>query len=100
MLLHQLFRQLRSRRVHPRAPLSLNIDWRVFGRAVRRVSTTVDLSRGGAFVSTSEPTPAGTPLVMELATPHGRIEMHGRVAWTSKRGMGVSFSSAWPDALA
>jgi PilZ domain len=99
MLLHQIFRQLRSRRAHPRAPIALNIDWRVFGRALRRVSMTTDLSRGGAFVTTSEPTPAGTPLVLELATPHGRVEMHGRVAWTSDRGMGVRFSSALPDAL-
>jgi hypothetical protein len=31
-------------------------------------------------------------LVLELAMPRGRIEVHARVAWTDPRGMGVRFT--------
>jgi hypothetical protein len=81
---------LRSR--SPREPSALKADWRLFGSRVHRVSTTVDVSRGGAFVLTSDPKPKHTPVVIQLATEKGVIERHARVAWSDARGMGLRFT--------
>lgn len=68
------------------------VDWHAFGSVVHRVSTTADVSSGGAFVCTANPMPTGSPVVLELAMPRGRIQVHARVAWTDPRGMGVRFT--------
>jgi hypothetical protein len=80
------------RRRHERDAAMLAVDWRAFGSGVHRVSTTADVSPAGAFVCTAEPRPVGSPLVLELATPRGPVEVHARVAWTDPRGMGVRFT--------
>ena len=79
------------RRAHKRRRADVPVDWRVFGAAVHRVSTTADVSPGGAFVRTAERMPLDTPVVLELAMPSGPVEMHARVAWTAPGGMGVRF---------
>ena len=59
------------------------------GRPFFRASqeTCVNVSRGGAFVRTTEPLLPGRRLLLELRLPNGRaIEAIGRVAW-SKRSM-------------
>jgi len=68
------------------------VDWHPFGSMVHGVSTTADVSAGGAFVCTARPMAPGSPLVLELALPTGRVEVHARVAWTDERGMGVRFT--------
>jgi len=80
------------RRGHERDSAMVAVDWHVFGSAVHRVSTTADVSPGGAFVCTAEPRPIGSALVLEMATPKGPVEVHARVAWTDPRGMGVRFT--------
>jgi hypothetical protein len=80
------------RRAHERDAALVRVDWHAFGSAVHRVSTTADVSSGGAFVCTAAPMPPGSPLVLELSTPRGPIELHARVAWTDPRGMGVRFT--------
>lgn len=80
------------RRAHDREAALVPVDWHAFGSVVHRVSTTADVSPGGAFVCTSQPMPPGSPVVLELAMPRGRIEVHARVAWTDPRGMGVRFT--------
>ncbi len=74
----------------------LAVDWHAFGSAVHRVSTTADVSPGGAFVCTAEPRPVGSAVVLELATPRGPVAIHARVAWTDPRGMGVRFTRRAP----
>jgi hypothetical protein len=80
------------RRGHERDATMVAVDWHTFGSAVHRISTTADVSPGGAFVCTAEPRPVGSALVLEMATPRGPMEVHARVAWTDPRGMGVRFT--------
>lgn len=48
--------------------------------------TTADLSRGGAFIRSWEPLPAGRRLVAEIELPdQERIELHAQVAWTQRQ---------------
>ncbi len=83
---------LRLRRAHEREAILIEADWHAFGSGVHHVSTTADVSPGGAFLCTAEPMAPGSPLVLELALPRGRIQVHARVAWTDPRGMGVRFT--------
>ena len=96
MRISDLFRRSVSslpwRRTHEREPASLTVDFCAFGSAVHRVSTTADVSPGGAFVHTADPLPVRSPVIIELATPRGPVEVHARVAWTDPRGMGVRFT--------
>jgi hypothetical protein len=96
MHIPSLFRRTRPerpwRRAHDREAALVPVDWHAFGSAVHRVSTTADLSSAGAFVCTADPMPPGSPVVLELAMPRGRIEVHARVAWADPRGMGVRFT--------
>ena len=87
------------RRGHERDAAMLAVDWHAFGSAVHRVSTTADVSPGGAFVCTAEPRPVGSALVLEMATPKGLVEVHARVAWTDPRGMGIRFTRRAPDEI-
>jgi hypothetical protein len=76
----------------PREPSAVKADWRLFGSRVHRVSVTEDISRGGAFVLTSDPRPKHTPVIIQLATARGVVERHARVAWSDARGMGLRFT--------
>ena len=64
--------------------------------------TCGDVSRGGAFVRTSEPLGPGRRVLLELQLPNGsQVEAIGRVAWTRRTlssgqphpqaGVGVEF---------
>jgi hypothetical protein len=91
-----LLSSLPWRRGHRRTRATLGIDWRLFGSAVHHLSTVGDVSRGGVFVRTASPAPAGSPVVLDLETPDGRVELdvHARVAWSSPHGMGLRFTRA------
>ena len=80
------------RRAHEREASMVTVDWRPFGSGVHRVSTTADLSRGGAFLCTASPPPEGSPIVVTIAAPSGPVDVHARVAWRDPRGMGVRFT--------
>ena len=57
------------------------------GRPFFRASheTCVTLSRGGAFVRTTEPLCEGRRLLVEIHLPNGKpVEAIGRVAWTRR----------------
>jgi len=97
--LHALRASLLSlgrRRRHPRAPSGQGADWRVFGSHVHHVSEVADLSSGGAFVRTAAPRPVGSPIVVDLATAQGHaiLDVHARVAWIARSGMGLRFTRA------
>ena len=62
-------------------------------------SSTVDLSKGGIFISTPEPLKSGSSVSLSITTPDGEnLEVKGMVRWLredevsgSKAGMGVEF---------
>jgi len=80
------------RREHTRTRAAIPVVWRHFGSTIHRVSTTTDLSPAGAFVQTAEPERVDSPLVLKLATLRGPVEVHARVAWVHREGMGVRFT--------
>ena len=84
-----------NRRRHPRIQASLPVristieperdPWtgRPFFRASQE--TCANVSRGGAFVQTSEPLAPGRRILVELKLPNGApLEAIGRVAWTKR----------------
>lgn len=84
-----------NRRRHPRIQASLPVristieperdPWtgRPFFRASQE--TCANVSRGGAFVQTSEPLSPGRRILVELKLPNGApLEAIGRVAWTKR----------------
>jgi len=84
-----------NRRRHQRVAIEMEVristieperdPWtgRPFFRASQEVCANV--SRGGAFVKTSEPLDPGRRLLLEVHLPSGRpIEAIGRVAWTKR----------------
>ena len=83
------------------------------GKSYFRASqeTCGDVSRGGAFVRTTEPLGPGRRVLLELQLPNGsQVEAIGRVAWTRRTlssgqphpdaGVGVEFLGGATDELA
>jgi uncharacterized protein (TIGR02266 family) len=83
----------------PRVGMVLEVRYRNAGQFL--VSYCTNLSRGGLFVSTREPEPVGTELVLSLRVP-GRslpVTLRARVRWNRAEdttegpaGMGLSFA--------
>jgi hypothetical protein len=89
-------------RSHERYPIALPCDWQISGDRTRILSTTEDVSAGGAFVRAYAPPEIGTELVVELPmTATGALKLHGHVAWIRRdehtSGMGIHFSPAPAD---
>jgi uncharacterized protein (TIGR02266 family) len=68
---------------------------------------SLDVSTGGVFVATYEPSPPGTAVTLYFVLPDGYVvNADGVVRWTrdatpdAPPGMGVAFVSISPDALA
>ena len=93
-LLQRLRSSLAQRRQHPRVPNVIPVEFRLFGSAVRHISTTRDLSSRGTMLEAVSQLPVGSPLVLAFPTNHGPVERHGRVAWSAAAGMGVRFTGA------
>jgi hypothetical protein len=87
---------LLGRRRHARLPSNLAVDWRQFGSQVGHISALADLSPGGAFLRAAYPRDVGSPIVLDLPTPRGKVNVHARVAWCSREGMGVRFTRELP----
>lgn len=106
----------RHRRVPARIPVRISTieperdRWtgKPFFRATEE--TCANVSRGGAFVQTSEPLTPGRRLLLELELPDGSpIEAIGRVAWTQRvlapdgqdgeAGVGIEFMGGVPEQL-
>jgi uncharacterized protein (TIGR02266 family) len=100
--------QRRHRRVEARLPVRISTieperdPWtgRPFFRASQE--TCANVSRGGAFVRTSEPLAPGRRVLLEFELPNGQpLEAIGRVAWTrrvlaprerdNEAGIGIEF---------
>jgi Tfp pilus assembly protein PilZ len=85
-------------RHHERFPVTLPCDWRVTGGSQRVMSTTEDLSAGGAFVRAFAPPVVGTDLTVELSGTAARpLVLHGQVVWVRRDervgGMGMRFAA-------
>jgi len=83
--------QRRHRRIQASLPVRISTieperdPWT--GRRFFRASqeTCANVSRGGAFVQTSEPLAPGRRILVELKLPNGApLEAIGRVAWTKR----------------
>jgi uncharacterized protein (TIGR02266 family) len=88
----------RKRRRNPRAAVVLQLQYRNAGHLL--VSYCTNLSRGGLFVPTLEPLPAGTQLTLELSIPGETepAELQAEVRWVrhfdaaeGPAGMGLRF---------
>ncbi len=89
-------------RHHERFPITLPCDWQIEGGSARVLSTTEDVSAGGAFVRALAPPVVGTPVKVELsATSTGPLALHGQVVWIRRDerqgGMGVRFADCSGD---
>jgi uncharacterized protein (TIGR02266 family) len=83
-------------RKYQRYPLEMPVDWKAHDSEDVFISSTADLSAGGAFVRTLAPPPVGTPVVVVLAPTKGAVlTISGRVTWArhdaGAEGMGVRF---------
>ncbi len=108
-------------RRHPRVPVRVPVrvstidpetdprTGRPFFRATREYCA--NLSRGGAFIRTSDPLSPGRRVLVEIHVPEGEpIETIGRVAWSktvlspggarAEGGVGVEFLGGTGDAFA
>ncbi|HPS56585.1 MAG TPA: TIGR02266 family protein [Spirochaetota bacterium] len=64
-------------------------------------SSTVDVSRGGIFISTPEPLGSGSRIELSIAIPgDGEVSIHGVVKWIRedeaggcRAGMGIEFQN-------
>ena len=84
-----------SARMSRRVPSSLPATWT--NQLGTRTSQLSDISKGGAFVQTATPPPAGTSLELSLGSKQPLV-VEGLVAWTGRsqgqRGFGVKFCPA------
>ena len=82
-----------------RLPAKLEVAYRTQGAFL--VAYSVNLSRGGIFLESPTPLPAGTEVTLRLEIPSaGTIELVGQVAWVRKGspdglpdGMGIQLSA-------
>ncbi len=87
-----------ARRRAARASVVLQLAYRSASHLL--VSYCTNLSRGGLFVPSQQPMPAGTRLTLSLAIPgeSDAVELHAEVRWTrtfdaieGPAGMGIAF---------
>jgi uncharacterized protein (TIGR02266 family) len=84
-------------RRQPRLPISLEVAYRTAGAFL--VSYSINLSKGGIFLETSQPLPIGEHVSLKFDVPGvGPLEVDGTVAWVRTGthdglpdGMGVQF---------
>jgi uncharacterized protein (TIGR02266 family) len=84
-------------RRQPRLPIQLKVAYRTTGAFL--VSYSINLSKGGIFLETSDPLPVGEHVSLQFDVPGaGLLDVDGLVAWVRKDsndglpdGMGVQF---------
>lgn len=91
--------QRKTHRVHKRIKSEVRTDDSI------TLSSSVDLSRGGIFISTPEPLSDGSNVNLTILIPgNGEIEVQGVVKWmrddetaTGRAGMGIEFVNVNSD---
>lgn len=88
-----------NKRVHPRSPLSLLVQYRFDSFEDFMAEYSADISLGGMFIRTDEPRPSGSMIYLQFSLKDGSslIEGLGRVVHVTgpddegATGMGVEF---------
>jgi hypothetical protein len=87
-----------NRRTGPRVVLGIPIAYR-FGNTIA-AAVTLNISRGGISVRTTNPLDAGVIVRARFRIPMGKkdIDVESKVAWSNKRiGMGLEFLNIGAD---
>jgi uncharacterized protein (TIGR02266 family) len=87
-----------NRRTGPRVVLGIPIAYR-FGNTIA-AALTLNISRGGVAVRTTNPLDTGVTVKARFRMPMGKkdIDVESQVAWSNKRvGMGLEFLDIRPD---
>jgi Tfp pilus assembly protein PilZ len=86
-------------RNYERYPLALPCEIEVTGEGERRSAVTVDLSGGGAFVTSFEPPAVGSLVLLTLPGQVRALSISGRVVWRrqGRRGGGIGVTFAPGD---
>jgi len=88
-----------NRRTGPRVVLGIPIAYR-FGNTIA-AAVTLNISRGGVAVRTTNPLDTGVTVRARFRVPMGKkdIDVESKVAWSNKRvGMGLEFLNISADA--
>ncbi|MFI5290525.1 MAG: TIGR02266 family protein [Polyangia bacterium] len=88
-----------SDRRQPRLPISLKVQYRTTGAFL--IAYSINLSKGGIFLETSEPLEVGEHVSLQFEVPGGgSLDVDGAVAWVRlgsedglPDGMGVQFEN-------
>ena len=79
-----------ERRVHPRVPCSILVDYATHDQAYRDVIRNISV--GGAFIKSCElPLGPEITMVFSLHEDEPSIRLRGEIASVSRRGIGVKF---------
>ena len=89
-----------ERRIQPRAPIELRVEYQRFNTFL--ADYTKNISRGGTFIATEKPLPEGTEFRFQLTVPKlpKPLILNGKVMWTTTAedasranpsGMGIEF---------
>jgi uncharacterized protein (TIGR02266 family) len=87
-----------NRRTGPRVVLGIPIAYR-FGNTIA-AAVTLNISRGGVAVRTTNPLEKGTVVKVRFRMPMGKkdIDVESKVTWTDRRvGMGLEFAGLAPE---
>jgi uncharacterized protein (TIGR02266 family) len=88
-----LFPEAHNRRSSPRVALGVAIAYRVSNTIL--TALTLNVSRGGIAVRTTNPLEVGTNVKLRFRMPKGKhdVDAEARVAWSDRRvGMGLQFT--------
>jgi type IV pilus assembly protein PilZ len=88
-------------REHTSAPIALRVEYKKLNSFF--ADYTKNIAKGGTFIKTKKPLPAGTRFILELTVPSGGIpfELTGEVVRVESgdgAGMGIRF--VWSDEAA
>jgi type IV pilus assembly protein PilZ len=90
-------------REHARAPIALRVEYKKLNSFF--ADYTKNISKGGNFIKTKKPLPAGTRFIFELTVPSCGIPfaLTGEVVWVGRgdgAGMGMGIRFVWSDEAA
>ncbi len=81
-----------DRRLYPRKPCFLLVDFAVQGCAYR--AFVRNISADGAFIESHRPVPAGpeVSLVISFLEDRRPVKLTGDIAWVGEQGIGIRFN--------
>jgi two-component system chemotaxis response regulator CheY len=97
-LVPHLFPHRSDRRSSPRVTMGIPVSYR-FGNTIA-AALTLNVSRGGLAVRTTNPLAVGTLIKVRFRLPGGKQEMESsaKISWTDRRiGMGLQFTGMSAD---